>query len=72
MACSIDMATFTVRAVPVYTKRTPDQSWFRNIENALVVDKFCGNRRQIVKNQGPHRQSLAQRFSPFPVFTKTG
>ena len=68
MACSIDMATFTVRAVPVYTKRTPDQSWFRNIENALVVDKFCGNRRQIVKNQGAYRQGLALSLFAFSGF----
>ena len=55
MACSIDMATFTVRALPVYIKRTPDQSLVRNNRSTLIVDKFCGNRRQIVKNQGAYR-----------------
>ena len=55
MACNIDMATFTVRALPVYIKRTPDQSLVRNLENALIVDKFCGNRREIVKNQSAYR-----------------
>lgn len=55
MACSIDMATFTVRALPVYIKCTPDQSLVRKFESTLIVDKFCGNRRKIVKNQGAHR-----------------
>jgi hypothetical protein len=45
MAWSIDMATFTVRALPVYIKRNPEQSLVRSLENALIVDKFCGNRR---------------------------
>ncbi|MNW70137.1 hypothetical protein D3C74_493390 [compost metagenome] len=55
MACSIDMVTVTVRALPVYIKRTSDHSLVRSLENALIVDKFCGNRRQIVKNQGACR-----------------
>lgn len=32
MACNIDMVTFTVRALPVYIKRTPDQSLIGTIE----------------------------------------
>jgi hypothetical protein len=46
------MATFTVAGIARLFKRTPDQSLARNIRSTLIVDKFCGNRRQIVKNQG--------------------
>jgi hypothetical protein len=60
------MATFTVRALPVYIKCTPDQSLVRKFESTLIVDKFCGNRRKIVKNQGAHRQGLAQSLFAFP------
>ena len=55
MACSIDMATFTVAGNARLFKRTPDQSLVRTFESTLIVDKFCGNRRQIVKNQGAYR-----------------
>jgi hypothetical protein len=72
MACRIDMAAFTVAGNARLLKAHSRTVLGQEVEGRLVVDKFCGNRRQIVKNQVCHRQGFAKVFSPFPVFTKTG
>jgi hypothetical protein len=55
------MATFTV-TVQAHSRTFLGQDF----ERALIVDKFCGNRRQIVENQCAYRKGLAQSLFAFP------
>jgi hypothetical protein len=66
MACKIDMAAFTVAGhSPPVKGALPNNPWSGN-RGWLVVDKFCGNRRQIVKNQGAYRQVYRLGLFAFP------
>src|SRR3990167_1860576 len=70
MACKIDMAAFTVAGHgPPAKSALPNSPWSGS-RGRLVVDKFCGNGRQIVKNQGAYRQVFSLGLFAFSGFNQ--